>query len=187
MRFYSSMPDENFFVDKVFKWIVDVIVVIVLALFFITFFCSQMKVSGNSMSDTLEGEDTVLIDRFDYRLSQPDRFDVIAFYKLEKNGEQTKYIKRVIGLPGEKILIKDNQVYVNGKELKNMKFDDAIVNAGVAGSEITLDYDEYFVLGDNVNSSEDSRSSAIGNIKKNEIIGRVWFTAWPFEKIRTVK
>ncbi len=187
MRFYSSMPDENFFVDKVFKWIVDVVVVIVLALFCITFFCEQMKVSGNSMSDTLQGESTVLIDKFNYRLSSPDRYDVIAFSKSEKNGNKTKYIKRVIGLPGETVLIRDNRIYVNGKELKYEKYDEAIVNAGVAGSEITLDYNEYFVLGDNVNSSEDSRSSAIGSIKKNEIIGKVWFTAWPFEKIKTVK
>ena len=90
-------------------------------------------------------------------------------------------------MPGETIQIKDDSIYVNDKKLKGFKIKDKIVNLGTASQKITLEYNEYFVMGDNVNSSEDSRSVTIGNVKRNEIDGKVWFTIWPFNKIKTVK
>lgn len=187
MRFYSMMPDENIVADKIFKWIADVITVIVLGIFFVSFFCQQTKVTGNSMSSTLSGKDTVLIDSFNYKVFDPDRFDVISFHKTDKSGRETSYIKRIIALPGETIQIKDDSIYVNDKKIKGFKIKDKIVNLGTASQKITLEYNEYFVMGDNVNSSEDSRSVTIGNVKRNEIDGKVWFTIWPFNKIKTVK
>ena len=82
-------------------------------------------------------------------------------------------IKRVIGLPGETVRIQDGKVFINDKELKDTPFDDYIFTAGLAENEITLSDDEYFLLGDNVNNSEDSRFLKVGNVKKAEMLGRI--------------
>ena len=185
--FYSARPDENFLVDKVLKWVADILVVIVLAMFFISFFCQQTKVVGNSMNDVLLSDDTVLINSLSYQISAPKRFDVIVFEKKDINGEKVEYIKRVIALPGETVQIKDGKVYINDRQLKGFDFEESIVNAGLAKDQIKLDYNEYFVLGDNINKSEDSIANTIAKVKPEEIKGKVWMIAWPFERIKHVK
>lgn len=186
MKFYNAMPDENLFVDRIFKWIVDILVVIVLAQFFIMFFCEKTKVIGNSMNNVLMNDDTVLIDSFTYRITSPARYDVIVFSK-ENHGKSTEYIKRIIGLPGDSVYIADGVIYVNDRPLKGMKTSEHIVNPGLAKEKIKLEYNEYFVIGDNINSSEDSRSNTISNVKRDEIKGKVWLVSWPFARIRPVK
>ena len=187
MRFYNAMPQKNIFVDRILKWIVDVIVVIVLALFFMNYLGQQSKVIGNSMNDRLKNGDKVMINTLAYDMHSPERYDVIMFNKKEKNGDKVEYIKRIVGLPGETIQIKDGRIYINDKELKyNEKMDD-IVNPGLASQKIKLEYDEYFVIGDNWNSSEDSRSNTVGNVKLSEIKGKVWLISWPFASIKIVK
>ncbi|MDY6328968.1 MAG: signal peptidase I, partial [Lachnospiraceae bacterium] len=166
---------------------VDVIVVIVLALFFMNYLGQQSKVIGNSMNDRLKNGDKVMINTLAYDMHSPERYDVIMFTKKEKNGDKVEYIKRIVGLPGETIQIKDGRIYINDKELKyNEKMDD-IVNPGLASQKIKLEYDEYFVIGDNWNSSEDSRSNTVGNVKLSEIKGKVWLISWPFARIKIVK
>lgn len=187
MGYYRAKPDKNIVIDKIMKWIVDIVVVIVLAIFFITYFCGQYKVVGNSMNKTLDNKDTVLINSLSYNLSNPERNDVIVFEKKEKNGDKVKYIKRIVGLPGETIQIKDGYIMINGKKMGNSHIEDKIVNAGLASEQIKLAYNEYFVIGDNVNNSEDSRSNTVSTVKKNEIQGKAWLTAWPFVKIKLIK
>lgn len=187
MRFYNPIPEKNILVDVVVKWVADIVVVCVLALFCYNFFCGQTNVVGNSMNDILLNRDTVMVDSFAYRFDSPKRYDVVAFTKTEKNGDKVEYIKRIIGLPGDRIIIKDGTVYVNDKKISEKYIDAKIVNAGLASEEIKLDYDEYFVMGDNVNNSEDSRFSTVGNVKLDEIEGRIWLVSWPFARIRLVK
>lgn len=187
MKFYNAMPDKNIFIDKIFKWIVDIVVVIVLAIFFITYFCGQTKVAGNSMSDTLVNGDTVMINTLSYKMSNPKRFDIVVIEKKEKNGSTSEYIKRIIGLPGETVQIVNGRIYINDKLLDYNEDNDNIVNAGLAAEKIKLDYDEYFVIGDNWNNSEDSRSNTLSNIKLSEIRGKVWLISWPFVRINIVK
>lgn len=187
MRFYNAMPDKNIFIDKIFKWIVDIVVVVVLAIFFMTYFCSQTKVVGNSMSDTLVNGDSVMINTLSYKMDSPGRFDVVVIEKKEKNGNTAEYIKRIIGLPGETVQIVNGRIYVNDKLLDYNEDKDNIVNAGLAAEKIKLDYNEYFVMGDNWNNSEDSRSSTISNVKLDEIKGKIWFISWPFVRINIVK
>ena len=133
-----------------------------------------------------ENGEEILVNRFVYKLKKPKANDVIVF--LPNGNEKSHYyVKRVIGVPGDKIQIKNGAVYVNG-ELFDEKADTAAIeDAGLASEEITVGEDEYFVLGDNRNSSEDSRYANIGNVKREYIIGKAWFRISPLRKIGFIK
>lgn len=143
---------------------------------FVIVFLVGMKISviGVSMEPSLQNGQEVLVNRFIYKLFSPRRGDVVVFLP---NGNKNShyYLKRIIGLPGEKIQIIGGYVYVNGELLEEEEFYDKIADAGIAENEITLGSDEYFVLGDNRNNSEDSRSGNIGAVKKGDIAGKAWF------------
>ena len=142
---------------------------------FVMVFSVGMKISmvGVSMEPALYNGQEVLINRFIYKITSPKRGDVIAFLP---NGNQNShyYLKRIVGLPGESIQIIDGYVYINGERLPEDEYD-KMADYGIAGNEIQLGSDEYFVLGDNRNMSEDSRSGNIGAVKKDTIAGKVWF------------
>ncbi len=141
-------------------------------------------VSGDSMYPSLEDGDNLIIDKISYRFVDPKRFDVIVFpFQYQ---DETYYIKRVIGLPGETVQIQDGEIYINGKILKESYGYEEIRNPGFASSEITLAADEYFVLGDNRNNSRDSREPSVGNISREDIIGRALLRVWPFSRIGLV-
>ena len=122
-----------------------------------------------------------LVNRFIYKVSDPKPNDIIVF--LPNGNEKSHYyVKRVIAVPGDTVLIQNGAVYVNG-ELFDEKVDvSAIEEAGLASEELKLEDDEYFVLGDNRNNSEDSRYANIGNVKKDYIIGKAWFRVSPWKK-----
>ena len=162
-------------------WIADVAVVLVLAVFVVLFFCHRVTVTGQSMDPTLGASDVVLVDRVHYHFDEPARFDVIVFEK-ENNRAVKKYVKRVIGLPGETVQIIEEIVYIDGEPLKGEAGLEHVTLAGLASRPIVLGPNEYFVLGDNRDSSEDSRFSNIGNVKREEIQGRVWLRVSPFSK-----
>ena len=109
-------------------------------------------------------------------------FSKFAYYVLEWG--KTSYIKRVIGLPGEHVQIMDGKVYINGSVLEDDVSEDDILTAGLAAGELTLGENEYFVLGDNRNNSEDSRFANVGVVKKDDIVGSVWFIASPMKRMR---
>lgn len=178
MSYYSGVITINKYVDTYMKWVVDIIVVIMFALFFVFVVADKETIDGNSMSPTLEAGQEVLVNKLSYGILSPSRFDVIAF----ETGEEI-YYKRVIGLPGETVQIKDGEILINGKVLEFNKERDSIVSPGLAQDEITLGKNEFFVMGDNWNNSDDSRFSYIGNVKRNQIIGKVWFVLSPFSKI----
>lgn len=143
---------------------------------FVIVFSVGMKTSmiGISMEPDLYNGQEVLINRFVYKILSPKRGDVIAFLP-NGNPNSHYYLKRVIGLPGEHIQIIGGYVYINGELLGEDESYDKIADAGIADTEILLESDEYFVLGDNRNFSEDSRSGNIGPVRKETITGKVWF------------
>jgi signal peptidase I len=167
------------------KYIVDVIMVITAAYVLVSFIALRNTNVGNSMNPTLKDNDTVLINRFAYSITGPKRFDIIAF-KVDGVNSSKIYIKRVIGLPGETVQIKDNKIFINGEEIKEDVVDTAILTAGLANSSLTLDKNEYFVLGDNRNNSEDSRFSSIGTVKSKNIIGKTWFILSPIKRLKFI-
>ncbi|MCH5253624.1 MAG: signal peptidase I [Lachnospiraceae bacterium] len=149
--------------------------VVIFLAFAITYFVGmRTSIIGDSMEPSLYNGQEILINRFIYKLSLPKRGDVVVFWP---NGNQKThyYVKRVIALPGETIQIIDGRVYIDGSLLDEDESYSKIMDAGIAENEILLGVDEYFVLGDNRNSSEDSRSGNIGPVKRNNIIGQAWF------------
>lgn len=143
---------------------------------FVLVFSIGMRTSviGDSMEPSLHNGQEILMNRILYRISMPKRGDVIVFLP---NGNQNThfYVKRVVGLPGETVQIREGNVYIDGVLLAENELFDKIADPGIAQSELLLGDDEFFVLGDNRNSSEDSRSGNIGAVKKDSIIGKAWF------------
>lgn len=173
-------------VKSLIFWIMEVLVALLLALIFCVGFCYQVSVQDTSMSSTLETGETVLVDRVMMKMSSVDRGDIIA-YKEGDTERPDIHIKRVIGLPGETVLIHDGIISINGETyIENNNFP-KIANAGLAKDEIKLGANQYFVLGDNRNNSADSRFADVGNIEGNLIIGKVWFRLEPRTAIGFVK
>ena len=170
---------------KIVKELLDtsiyLLVVLVLTYLVITFVGQRTQVSGSSMETTLSDEDNLIVDKISYRFSEPKRFDIIVF-PLEYE-EDTYYIKRIIGMPGERVQIDgEGNIYIDGEVLEESYGREIMESPGRAWEEITLAEDEYFVLGDNRNHSSDSRDPSVGNIKRKDIIGRAFLRIWPFEK-----
>ena len=158
---------------------------ILVGLLIVRFVGQRTEVIGESMSPTLENGDNLIVDKLTYRFSDPKRFDIIVF--PFKENRTVYYIKRIIGLPGESVQIKDGKIYINGMELEEDYGAETIVDPGIASSPVTLGADEYFVLGDNRNNSEDSRRASVGNISRDEIFGRAWLRFWPLDSFSILK
>ena len=153
---------------------IQVLVVIFLAFGVVEAFGIRMAVPGESMEPTLSSGDVVLLNRLFIKVMPPNTNDVVVF--LPPNNLSAQYsIKRIVGTPGDTIQVKNGKVYVNGEAFHDKAETESIVDAGLAATELTLEDDEYFVIGDNRNNSEDSRYETIGNIHREDILGTAWF------------
>ncbi len=159
---------------EILLWLFWGMVMILLAFAFVYLFGIRTSIIGNSMSPLLLSGQEVMIDRFTYFISDPKKDDVIVFLP---NGNENShmYVKRVIGTPGDTVLIKDGMIYVNGEIYDRNGLFDRVEDGGIAENGLALGDNEYFVLGDNLNDSEDSRSGNVGTVKKDYILGKVWF------------
>lgn len=171
---------------EIFNMSVYMLVVLGLTYLCITYVGQRTEVSGGSMENTLADKDQLIVDKISYRFRDPERFDIIVFpFQYQ---EDTYYIKRIIGMPGETVQIDGNgTIWIDGEVLDESYGREVIKSPGRAGVEITLGADEYFVLGDNRNNSSDSRDPSVGNIKRDEIIGRAWVRIWPLSKAGVLK
>ncbi len=168
-------------VKEILTWTVEIMVVLAAAFILVYFIGLRTSVVGQSMAKTLEARDEILVNRFIYKVTQPKAGDIIVF--LPNGNEKSHYyVKRVIAAPGDTVFIDKGILYVNGEEYEEEIECEKMEDAGLAGEEITVGEDEYFVLGDNRNNSEDSRYANIGNVKRDYIIGQAWFVVSPFDK-----
>lgn len=163
-------------------WIVEIILVIFTATVLVLSFGNKTSVIGYSMSPSLENDEEVLIDKFMYKLINPKREDLVVFLP-NGNPKSHYYIRRIVALPGDRVQVKEGFLYINGETFDEKDEYPKMQEAGLAENEITLGEDEYFVLGDNRNNSEDSRSANIGVVKKEYMVGRAWFRTSPFKKM----
>lgn len=152
----------------------NMLITVVAALFLVNYAASPLRQEGYSMEPGIKAQSVVLINRLQYRLREPQRFDVAA-YSLD--GEKKLQIKRIVGLPGEEIQIKGGVLYINGTAIDFPQDMGTIEIAGRAKEPILLGEDEYFVLGDNPSRSQDSRFENTGNIKREQLAGKAWFWA----------
>ena len=172
-------------VKELFGWIVFIVVVVAASYLIVTFVGQRTEVSGSSMETTLSSGDQLIVDKISYRFRDPKRYDIVVFpYRYEEN---TYYINRIIGLPGETVQIVDGMVYINGSPLNEHYGNEVIEDPGSAAEPITLGDDEYFVLGDNRNNSQDSRASNVGLIHRDELLGRAWVRILPLDQFGVIK
>lgn len=154
-------------------------VVIGLAILLNKFVIQKVEVDGHSMDYTLANQQQLIVEKVSYHFSDPDRFDIIVFHP-EGMSSETLYIKRIIGLPGETIQIIDGKVYIDGEVLEDPYARETMIEAGIAEDPVQIGKNQYFVLGDNRNGSEDSRK--IGLVEKDSISGRAVLRLWPIDK-----
>lgn len=177
-------------------WIKIIIVALIIALIVRKFFFSPIIVDGPSMQPTLHDQDKMIVNKFIYHLKEPERFDIVIFHA----NEQKDFIKRVIGLPGEHVKVEDNILYIDGEEVDQSFLkpnEQSEIVYPIFTNDFTLErlkgnYDvipdnHVLVLGDNRNNSTDSRSSALGLVSMDQIVGKTSFIFWPFDRIHTVK
>jgi signal peptidase I len=180
-RYEYLMKKKNKKMRELFGWVAYIVVLVCVVHLTVTYVGQRTVVAGDSMLNTLHDKDNLIIDKVSYRFRDPERYEIIVF--PYRHAEETFYIKRIIGLPGETVQIKDGYVYINEQKLEET-FGREVIRAdryGQAAEPITLGEDEYFVLGDNRNESADSRETSVGILKREDLIGRAWVRIWPLD------
>jgi len=168
-------------VAEFFRYVFGILAAVLLALFLVVNWGMKTSVIGAGMEPALYNGQTVFISKLAYLVNKPKYGDIIVF--LPNGNKYTHYyIKRVVGLPGDRIQFLNGRLLINGLPEEEGEYD-KVEDPGIAENEILLGTDEYFVLGDNRNTGEDSRSGNIGPVNKSLIEGRVWFKLTKDESI----
>ncbi len=173
------------FTKEIIEWVKTIAISLVIALI-ITTFIRPTLVKGYSMYPTLEENDYLIINRIPYTTHTPAKGDIVVFksHLTQENGKEKDLVKRIIGVPGDKIKIVDGKVYVNDVEQKeayiNGEYTDGYVDTIIPDGFV-------FAMGDNRPNSLDSRDSRVGLVKIDDIIGRAFVRLYPFSKIGLLK
>ena len=154
------------------NYILGIGLAVLMAFFLVYSFGMRTSVIGVSMENTLYGGQTILVNRIAYLLFPPKAGDVVVFLP-NGNAHTHYYVKRVVATPGDTVEFRDGRLYVNGVMEEGDEYD-KVADPGIAEEPLVVGQDEFFVLGDNRNNSEDSRSGNIGLVKRSLIEGRVW-------------
>lgn len=179
---------------EILEWIVTILAAVAIALVIRTFVFEPVRVDGHSMDDTLANGEIMFVSKLGYasfdffgnRVSvfgNPKRFDVVICHYPDRGS--TNFVKRVIGIPGDRIKIVDGYVYVNDEKYEEPYINDAYrTGLGANFNEVVVPEGQYFVMGDHRNNSNDSRY--VGPIGRNMIIGHVVQVVFPFSEFRPV-
>jgi len=166
-----------------FNFLKTIALIVILAFIIRIFLIQPFIVEGQSMDPAFSDRDYLITEKVSYHFKDPVRGEVIIFHPPED--PNINYIKRVVGLPGDKIQIKDGGVYINGQRLIEpyLASNEGTLVPNQTYSSLTLNSNQFYVLGDNRNHSRDSRE--LGPIPRENIVSHVWFRLYPFNKIRT--
>ncbi len=177
---------EKYIENKKQREVVEFFLTIILCLMIFfgirTYVAFPIQADGVSMAPTMDNNDLVLVNRLSYIFSSPKYGDIIIF----PYDDNEAYIKRVIGLPGDEVFIEDGYLYING-ELYEDEFSKVLTSYGDREYPITLEEDTYYVLGDNRTVSKDSRYSSVGDVKKEDILGKSILVYYPFKNFGFLK
>jgi signal peptidase I len=181
-RAAQPAPAASSGASSLLREVAEVVVLAIILYFAISFAVQAVHVEGLSMYATLDDNDYLIANKIDYRLHPPQRGDIIILRPPTSNS--TDFIKRVIALPGERLLIRDGIVYINGHKLDEPYLPEAWTTLNnpapwSVGDGAVIPANEYFVMGDNHNRSQDSR--IFGPITRDRIDGRAWFRIWPLD------
>lgn len=176
-----------------FDWIKALLIAFALAFIVRTFFFAPIVVDGPSMMPTLHDRDQMIVNKFLYEINEPERFDIVVFHASEKKD----FIKRVIGLPGEHVAVKDDVLYINGQKVKepflaqykqemvsHQSYTEDFQLEDLPGGYKTIPEGHVLVLGDNRNNSTDSR--ILGLVSTDKIVGKTSLIYWPFDRMQTL-
>ena len=166
------------FLKELLQWAAAIALAAAVAIIADNFLIVNAQIPSGSMEDTIMPGDRIIGNRLSYTFSDPQRFDVIIF--RYPDDESQLFIKRIIGLPGETVQIIEGTIYIDGEPLTAEE--ESLCSASMAGLAeypVELGEDEYFLLGDNRESSEDSRFESIGNVSRSQMAGKVWLRIAP--------
>lgn len=167
---------------EIFEWVMVVVIAVAAALVIRTFIFEPVRVDGNSMLETLHDNEYMIVTKYQYLFDDPQRFDVVICHYPGRGG--TNFVKRVVGIPGDTVAVRDGTLYVNGEAIAedyiahkpNYFLPEEIVAEG-----------HYFVLGDNRSNSNDSHAPGVGQLARGQIVGKVRLVAWPFAEFRIIQ
>ncbi|MDY0097009.1 MAG: signal peptidase I [Candidatus Dojkabacteria bacterium] len=170
----------------IYSFTETVLISLVLAIVLYLFIMTPHEVVGNSMHPTYKNGEFLMANKISYKFSEPQRGDVIIF----KYSDTQDFIKRIIGIPGDKVMIKDGRIYINDELLDESNYlEDTVISNGGSyiheGQTITVNEDQYFVCGDNRTNSSDSRE--FGPVDVSKIKGKAWIVFFPFNEFRLVQ
>lgn len=182
----KSDKKENKVMSSIIEWVKVFASAIILA-FIITLFIKPTLVRGDSMVPTLHENDYLIINKIEYKISEPENGDVVVFKSdlAQEDGTNKNLVKRIIGVPGDKVVIKDGNVYVNDNKLEETYLEEGTYTEGEV--DLTVPEGKLFVLGDNRKISLDSRSELVGLVDIDTLEGKVFVRLYPFNDISTIK
>lgn len=182
----KSDKKENKVMSSIIEWVKVFASAIILA-FIITLFIKPTLVRGDSMVPTLHENDYLIINKIEYKISKPENGDVVVFKSdlAQEDGTNKNLVKRIIGVPGDKVVIKDGNVYVNDTKLEETYLEEETYTEGEV--DLTVPEGKLFVLGDNRKISLDSRSELVGLVDIDTLEGKVFVRLYPFNDISTIK
>ncbi len=168
----------------ILRWLLVIALLIIVVSGTAVLVSTRTRVVDDSMSPVLKEGDLLSVDRITYKFFNPSRYDVVIFPSAYQ--ENTFFIRRIIGLPGETVRIVDGDIYINGNKIKD-PYGQGVTNPGIAVDNITVGANEYFVLSDNRSAKDDSRDAAVGNISSDSIVGHAWLRLWPIERFGLIR
>ncbi len=176
---YENMRGSRSFRNVSF--LLYIALVVLIALTIRSFVAEPIRVDGDSMIPTLVHNEDMLVEKMSYWFSDPQRGDIIICYYP---GYTESCVKRVIGLPGDTVEVRDGKFYINGKELDESAYWDGEIIGDTA--PLVIDARHVFVVGDNRNGSKDSRNPSVGPIPYAKVVGRVVAVVYPFDEVQSI-
>lgn len=173
--------------SEIREYIEAFVIAVVLALFIITFIAQSFLVQGSSMEPSLTHGERLMVDKLSFRFNEPSHGEVVVFrYPSDR---RRKFIKRIIGVPGDEILIRNGYVFLNGDRLEEPYISGPTYGAYNSPSygPVVVPEDSFFVLGDNRRNSDDSRYPDVGFVSSDDIVGRALLVYWPINRVEILR